>query len=132
MVSSGPEDIARWSDPPDMDHHAPRPWVERDGDNLLLAYRTRREGHFAVLRFAGLLSYAFDPWPDPAHHPHLAKLEPGRFHQVRSPGLEATGFQRWIVTFPGEALDVTALAADIVVRAVHALDSAHAIAALRA
>lgn len=112
-----------------MDLGQPQPWVERDGDNLLVAYRTWREGHFAILRFSGVRDFSFG---EESHALPAVGMQSCRFYRVHHPNAEATGFQRWIITFLDEALDVTALAATVVVRAVQAVDSTHAIAALRA
>ena len=128
-------EVLIWPDPPKMDIGAPHPRVERDGDTLWVAYRTQREGHFAILRFSGLQDLTFGGPNDEAldtHPLYSAGLQFHGFHEIHDPVLEEAGFRRWIIAFHDETLDVTALVAAIVVRAVQAITATHALAALRA
>jgi hypothetical protein len=127
--------ITEWLDPPRMDIGAPEPTIERDGENLWVAYRTQREGHFAVLRFSHPGAFSVGEPSDEtldSHPSYRAGLQCRGFHELHSASLRASGNRRWIITFHDETLDVTARNAAIVVRAVQAVNGAHAIAALRA
>jgi hypothetical protein len=109
-----------WEEPPQMDRRAPQPDVQLTGDSLLVAYRTHRGDHFAVVRFSGVASWKLEPAND--------ELEPSTFHEIREPVLTSRGLRRWVVTFHDDTLDVSANDATVLVRAVQARDAHSALA----
>jgi len=116
-----------------MDTAAPHPVVERAGDLLWLAYRTHRGDNFAVLRFSSVRDFTLaDPNDERLDtHPLFgAGLQFYAFHEVHDTSI-APGLRRWIATFHDGTLDVTAKSAEILVRAVQAPTTAHALAAVR-
>jgi len=132
-----------WSDPPPIDVRAPEPALLVEGHQLWLAYRTRRQDHFAVLLFSGLVRLSFGrPGDDTlSGHPLLAAgLEPCRFSELTRGNMamgadrdEArSGVRRWMAPFHDDLLDVQATTAQVVVRAVEAPDAPGALAAIRA
>ncbi|HTO73569.1 MAG TPA: hypothetical protein VMJ30_07115 [Gemmatimonadales bacterium] len=118
-----------------MDAGAPQPAIVAEGDALWLAYRTHRGDHFAVLRFRGLRNLALG---EPNHGRvngntrSASGLNFYAFQEVTNPGADGADLRRWLVTFRDETLDVTALAAEVVERAIEAADSASALAMVRA
>lgn len=105
------------ADFPLMSADAPHPSLDRRGDDLWVAYRTRRADHFAVIRFIRVAQFVGHP---------------GEGRDVHLPLPAGSDLRRWIIPFPGETLEVTARDAAIVVRAVQAQSGAHALAALGA
>lgn len=127
--------VSMWSAPPRMESGAPDPCLERRGDDLWIAYRTRLDDHFAVVRFVAVREYAFGDSSDEAVHSqarYFAGLERQSFHEVNDQLLAGSGLHRWVVTFGDDTLDVTARRAAIVVRAVQAPGASHVLAALNA
>jgi hypothetical protein len=117
-----------------MEPGAPDPCLELRGDDLWIAYRTRPDDHFAVVRFVAVREYSFgDPGDQvlQSHALYSAGFERQSFHEVNDQHLAGSGFRRWVVTFGDETLDVTARGAAIVVRAVQAPGALHVLAALR-
>jgi len=118
-----------------MSAGAAQPWVERRGDDVWVAYRTRADDHFAVVRFTQVRDFTFgDPNDETldSHSLYSAGLGLYAFHEVADPLLAGSGLRRWIVTFPDDTLDITAREVAIVVRAVQAPSAEHALAALTA
>lgn len=117
-----------------MDAGAPHPVAEREDDVLWVAYRTHRGDHFAVLRFSGVREFTAEDhsgkWLD-THPLYGVGLRLNAFHEVHDETLTVRGSRRWIATFPDEVLDVTASDVKIVVRAIQAQSTAHALAAVR-
>jgi len=96
---------------------------------LWLAYRTERPDHFAVVRFSGVVDWTVCGPDDADLPPEIAPrgLEPCAFHELASPDSPRGGVRRWVVTFPGELLEVAARDAELVVRAIQATDARHAL-----
>lgn len=118
--------IAEWSDPPPMDMRAPQPYLVTSNGTAWVAYRTDRGDHFAVLRFRDVQRLTFGELDDEHPKPH-SELRPSHFHLLTDPALERDGLRRWVATFPDETLDIVALQADVMVRAIFAADSRSAL-----
>jgi hypothetical protein len=117
-----------------MDIGAPHPDTQLVGDSLLVAYRTNRDDHFAVVRFAGVASWSLGDPNDEAldSHPlwhHGLKFY--AFHEVQEPDLSSRGLRRWVVTFHDDTLDVTARHAAVLVRAIQARDAQSALSMIQ-
>ncbi len=117
-----------------MSPSTPDPVALSRGSALWLAYRTTREdGHCAVLLFHGVETYSVGPPNDERleHHPLFVEgLRSYGFHTLPSAG--PPGLRRWVITFHDETVDVTAATAEVVVRAVEAIDPRHALDAVLA
>jgi hypothetical protein len=119
-----------------MDNGVPQPTLEREGTNVLLAYRTsRKDDHFAILQFDEVRDLSFgDPNDETleSHRLYAHGLEPYRFHEIHEDDGVPSGFRRWIVTFHDDTLDVVARSARVVIRATAAESAGHALAAFLA
>jgi len=116
-----------------MSAGAPPPCVERRGEDVWVAYRTRADDHFAVVRFTQVHNFTFgDPNDETldSHSLYSAGLGFYGFHEVADPLLAGSGLRRWIVTFHDDTLEITARGVAIIVRAVQAPSAEHALAAL--
>ena len=110
---------------------APAPTVVSAGEDLWLAYRTRRDpDHCAVVRFRQTTESS---WGDPLESSSAALpvMPRSGFYEIR-PSAPAGGGRRWVVTFPDAVLQVRAMAAEVALRATAAASPAHALAALLA
>jgi hypothetical protein len=118
-----------WTAPPKMNGSAPQPTIRAQTHSLWLAYRTERPDHFAVVRFSGVVHWTLCGPDDADLPPEIARrgLESCAFHELASPAPPRGGMRRWVVTFPGETLEVTARDAELVVRAIQAADARHAL-----
>jgi hypothetical protein len=118
-------------EPPKMHAGAPHPVTQLLGDSLLVAYRTHRGDHFAVVRFSGVSDWSLGGPNDETLNKHPLwnhGLQFHAFHEIRDLELSRRGLRRWVVTFQDEALDVTATEAAVLVRAIQAQDARSALA----
>jgi len=114
-----------------MDLGAPQPSAKALADSLLVAYRTVRRDHFAVVRFSGVQAWSLGPPNDESlwTHPLWGKgLGPYAWHEVQDPETPSPGCRRWLATFHDDTLDVTAKEGAVLVRAVQARDAESALA----
>jgi hypothetical protein len=104
-----------------------------EGDSVWLAYRTKRADHFAVLRFSGVTEWTM-LGPVEAHQGPPVEgpdgVEPCGFHEVESP--DSPDARHWRAVFPDETLDVIAHHAQLVARAIQALDAESALSMVHA
>ncbi len=113
---------------------APQPSFARDGGVCWLAYFTQRDDHCAVIRFDEVSAFSLGDPNDEALHTHPLYNEGLQFyacHEVHDAALAAAGKRRWIATFHDETLDVTAVRAQVVVRAIQARSAEDALAMAR-
>jgi hypothetical protein len=118
-----------------MSAGAPQHHVERRGKDVWVAYRTRADDHFAVIRFTQV--YDVVHWDSndetlDTHPLYSAGLAFYAFHEVVDPLLAGSGLRRWIITFHDYTLDITARGVTLVIRAFQAPSAEHALAALNA
>ena len=130
--------LREWRDPPPMDLRRPEPTLHFERQQLWLAYRTRRDDHFAVIHFSGVERVFLGPPSGErlSEHPlHPDGLAPHAFFEASAAaGSNASGrdLKRWIATFHDELLDVQGAMARVLVSAVESVDAAGALAAIRA
>jgi hypothetical protein len=123
--------ISVWNEPPKMDAGAPHPDTQLLGDSLLVAYRTSRGDHFAVVRFSGVSDWSLGGRDDETLDKHWLwnhGLQLYAFHEIHDPQLSNRGLRRWVVAFHDDTLDVTASDAAVLLRAIQAQDARSALA----
>ena len=126
--------ISVWEAPPQMDIGAPQPVTKVLHDSLLVAYRTARGDHFAVVRFSGVQAWSWESPTDEnvGAHPLWADgVALCTWLEVREPTATGRDLRRWVATFHDDTLVVTARAAAVLVRAIQARDAESALSMLR-
>ena len=127
--------ISVWQAPPKMDIGASQPSTKVLDDALLVAYRTARGDHFAVVRFSGVQTWSLGPPNDECTNTHplwVDGLEFYTWHEVREPTTAGRGLRRWVATFHDDTLDVVAKEGAVLVRAIQAPDAESALAMVQA
>ena len=82
---------------------------------MWLAYRTRRGDHFAVVRFTGVVA-----WFHTTPHWDLA---PGALYELPEGEPRGGDAHHWVAVAPGDAIEIAAGGASVVVRAIAARDA---------
>ena len=123
--------ISVWEAPPKMDIGAPQPGTKVLDDSLLVAYRTVRGDHFAVVRFAGVQAWSLGPPNDEglgAHPLWDGGLELSTWYEIREPTKPGGALRRWVARFHDDTLDVSAREGAVLARAIQARDAESALA----